>query len=77
MSLPERLLTKRREMGWSIKEAANSVGIDPGTWGNWERGHKILYGRHREQIARMLGLSADALDQQMGSRWNRSHARAL
>jgi len=77
MSLPERLLTKRREMGWSIKEAANSVGNDPWTWGNWERGHKILYGRHREQIARMLGLSADALDQQMGSRWNRSHARAL
>lgn len=76
-ALPDHLLAKRREMGWSVKEAAEAVGVDPCSWGNWERGQIILYCRHRELIARMLGLSADALDQQMGSRWNRSHARAL
>lgn len=33
-TLPERLLAKRREMGWTIKDAAEAAGVDPGTWGN-------------------------------------------
>ncbi len=76
-TLPEKLLAKRREMGWSIKEAAQAVGVDPSTWGNWERGQTILYRQHRVLIARFLDLPADALDQEMTSRWNRSHERAL
>jgi DNA-binding XRE family transcriptional regulator len=61
-TLPQRLLAKRREMGWSIKEAAKAVGVDPSTWGNWERGKTILYRQHRARVARLLDLSADALD---------------
>ena len=34
-TIPQRLLAKRREMGWSIKEAARVVGVDPGTWGKY------------------------------------------
>ena len=74
MTLPQRLLAKRREMGWSIKEAAGAVGVDPSTWGNWERGQLILYRRHRALIAQFLGLSIDtALSKEMTVRWKRIH----
>ena len=53
-TLPQCLLAKRREKGWSIKEAAKVVGVDPGTWGNWERGKLILYRKHRELVAQLL-----------------------
>lgn len=55
-SLPERLLAKRRAMGWLIKEAARELGVDEGTWGAWECGQIMLYRRHRELIAGVLGL---------------------
>ena len=29
-NIPERLLTKRRAMGWSIREAARRLGVDEG-----------------------------------------------
>ncbi len=75
MTLPQRLLAKRREMGWSIKEVAKAVGVDPCTWGNWERGKLILHRQHRAIMAQILDFSADALDQEMASRWNRLHER--
>jgi transcriptional regulator with XRE-family HTH domain len=40
-SLPERLLAKRRAMGWPIWKAAREIGVDEGTWGGWERGTTI------------------------------------
>jgi transcriptional regulator with XRE-family HTH domain len=76
-TLSQHLLAKRRAMGWSIKEAARELGVDPASWGNWERGQMILYRQHRTLVARLLDLSADALDQEMASRWNRSHEHAL
>lgn len=72
-SLPQRLLAKRREMGWTIKEAARHLDVDPGTGANWERGHMVLYRRHRALIAMVLGFSFDALDQEMTKRWNQLH----
>jgi len=74
-TLPQLLLAKRRAMGWSIKEAAREIGVDPCTWSKWERGQTILYRRHRVLIARLLGLSADALNKEMALRWNRFHER--
>ena len=65
-TLPQHLLAKRRGMGWSIKEAASVVGVNPTTWGNWERGQIILYRQHRTRVARLLDLSTDAIDQEMG-----------
>ncbi len=76
-TLSQHLLAKRRAMGWSIKEAANTVGVDPSTWRNWERGKLILYRKHRTLVARFLELSADTLDQEMAARWNQLHERAL
>ena len=70
-NIPERLLAKRRAMGWSTREAARQLGVDEGTWGEWERGGVILYRNHRLLVARLLGLPEGDVDQDMGVRWNR------
>ena len=64
-TLPERLLAKRRAMGWSIRETARQVGVDPTTWRDWERGKTILFRKHRELIARLLGLPAEKIHREM------------
>jgi transcriptional regulator with XRE-family HTH domain len=56
-SIPERMIAKRRAMGWSIKEAARCLGVDEGTWGAWERGKTILFKKYRTQITSFLKLS--------------------
>jgi len=63
MTIPQQLLAKRRAMGWSIEQAARSIGVDPGSWSKWERGKTILHGQHRFLVARLVDLSEDALDQ--------------
>ena len=72
-TIPERLVAKRRAMGWSIRRAARHLGVDPRTWRDWEHGRVILYRNHRVLVARLLGLSESNVDQDMGARWNRSH----
>lgn len=49
-NLPEKLLAKRRVMGWSIKEAARRIGADEATWSAWERGTSVPKGRNAELI---------------------------
>jgi transcriptional regulator with XRE-family HTH domain len=53
-TIPERLLAKRRTMGWSIREAAQQLGVDEGTWGGWERGMTIHNGRHQARVDALL-----------------------
>jgi len=72
-SLPERLLAKRRGMGWSIRKAAGQLGVDPGAWRDWERDGVILYRTHRKLVARLLGLPIEEVNQEMRARWNRLH----
>ena len=72
-TLTQHLLAKRREMGWSIKEAAEAIGVDPSTLGNWERGQTILYHQHRALVAQFLDLSIGTLSKEMRTRWNRLH----
>ena len=74
-TVPERMLAKRRKMGWSIKDAARQIGVDEGTWGAWERGETILFRKHRGLIARLLGLSVEDIHRVMGDRWNQSHSK--
>jgi len=73
--ISQHLLSKRRAMGWSIKDAAEAVGVDPGTWGNWERGQTILYRKHRALVAQFLGMSVDTLNKKMVAHWNRIQQR--
>jgi DNA-binding XRE family transcriptional regulator len=74
-SLPERLLAKRREMGWTIQNAANVIGVNPSTWGDWEHGNLVLLLWHRVKLAKLLCLPFDALDREMAGRWRQSHER--
>lgn len=71
------LVARRRETGLSIRDAAKAVGVDPGTWGNWERGQTILYRKHRALVAKFLGLPVGTLNREMTAQWNRSHKRAF
>ncbi len=57
-TLAERLLAKRRAMGWSIRKAAQQLGVDPDTWSDWEKGGVILRQCHRNLVARLLELPA-------------------
>ena len=36
-TLSERMRAVRRAMGWTIREAAHSLGVDETTWWTWER----------------------------------------
>jgi DNA-binding XRE family transcriptional regulator len=63
----ERLLHLRRQRGWSIREAATQLGVDPTTWGDWERGELILFRKHRSTIAVLLGLDEQELADEMRS----------
>ncbi len=64
-TLSQHLLAKRQTMGWSIKEAATTLGVDSGTWSKWERGQLILFQKHRSLVARLLDLSEKEFDQEM------------
>ena len=74
---PEHLLAKRRAMGWSIQQAAELIGVDPGSWSKWERGQMILYRQHRIRVAQLLNLSTEAFDREMTSRWNQLHDKCM
>jgi transcriptional regulator with XRE-family HTH domain len=72
-TLPERLLAKRRAMGWSIREAARQFKVDPRAWRDWEQGGVILHRTHRHLVARLLGLPIEEVDEEIRTRWNRLH----
>jgi transcriptional regulator with XRE-family HTH domain len=70
-SVGERLLHLRRQRGWSIREAACHLGVDPTTWGDWERGELIVFRKHRSAVALLLGLDERELADAMRARWKR------
>jgi transcriptional regulator with XRE-family HTH domain len=74
-SVGERMLHLRRQRGWSIREAAAQLGVDPTTWGDWERGNLILFRKHRAAVARLLGLDEAKIVTEMRARWNERHPR--
>lgn len=49
----EQLTALRRAMGWTVKEAARQLGIDPGTWSRWEK-TGIPWKRHRKMVEMFL-----------------------
>jgi transcriptional regulator with XRE-family HTH domain len=74
-TLAEHLLAQRRAMGWTIRQASEELGVDPGTWRDWEAGRVVLYRKHRAALAALLGLDPSALYEVMRARWNGAHAR--
>jgi DNA-binding XRE family transcriptional regulator len=67
-SVGERLLRERRVHGWSIREAALNIGVDPTTWRDWEHGELILFRTHRTKVAKLLGLDPKELAVEMRTR---------
>ena len=57
-TLSERVRAKRRQMGWTIPEAAAALGVDPATWGEWERGKAVKWSRFRKRIDALLDSAA-------------------
>ena len=53
IDLSERLAVVRRAMGWTVKEAAQQVGVDSGTWGRWEKAG-VPWKRHRAIVETFL-----------------------
>ena len=49
-SLTERMHALRRTMGWTIKEAAEHLHVDPSAWGTWERTGHIPWKRYRDMV---------------------------
>jgi transcriptional regulator with XRE-family HTH domain len=56
-SLSERMLAKRRAMGWSIAEAARQLGVDRSTWGAWERDGMVQWPRYQSLLEHFLAES--------------------
>ena len=58
-TLSERMVVKRRGMGWTIKKAARRFGVDAGTWSGWERGTSVPQLRYAALLDNFLakGLS--------------------
>jgi DNA-binding XRE family transcriptional regulator len=54
VTLSERMRAKRRAMGWKITEAAAQLGIDPATWGEWERTGRIPWRRYVRMLEAFL-----------------------
>jgi transcriptional regulator with XRE-family HTH domain len=74
-SVPALLAAKRRELGWTQKTAANRLGVDPSTWGGWERGQVLLRKDYREMVAQFIGVPAITLGKEMKARWNHFHQK--
>jgi ribosome-binding protein aMBF1 (putative translation factor) len=60
-TIPERLVAKRLEQGWSRKVASRYLGIDVTTLRDWEHGKVILFRKHRRLVAKVLGIPESEL----------------
>ncbi|HAO99725.1 MAG TPA: hypothetical protein DCQ83_06740 [Fibrobacteres bacterium] len=53
-TLPERMLAKRRVMGWTFKEAAARFGVHRKRWKAWEQGESIPQQNSLSHLERFL-----------------------
>ncbi|MGD9729825.1 MAG: helix-turn-helix domain-containing protein [Gammaproteobacteria bacterium] len=54
ITLSERMLAARRLRGWTMKEAAQPLGVDPCTWQIWEYTGTIKWRRYQAQVEDLL-----------------------
>ncbi|MCC6209207.1 MAG: helix-turn-helix domain-containing protein [Gammaproteobacteria bacterium] len=53
-TLSERMLAARRIKGWTMKEAAQTLGVHEATWQSWEHSGSIKWKRYREKVEALL-----------------------
>lgn len=56
-TLPDSLLAERRRRGWTLAQAAETLGVDEGTWRRWEIGEWWPMSRAQRMLDALLGLS--------------------
>lgn len=44
----------RCSRGWMIDQAARHLGVDPATWGEWERSGQVAWTRYRTRLEDFL-----------------------
>lgn len=65
ITLSERMLAARRIKGWTMREAAQALGVDPCTWQTWESTGTIKWSRYQMKIETLfaeLRLSPSTFD---------------
>lgn len=75
VTVADHLRSKRRERGWSQRDAASYMGVDPATWSSWELGGTIMKPAHRKLVARFTGLDENHVYRCMKKRWNDGHGK--
>lgn len=73
VTIADHLRAKRRLRGWSQRQAASSIGVDPCTWSNWELEGTIMKPEHRKLVAGFIGMDPNHIYRCMKRRWNNSH----
>jgi DNA-binding XRE family transcriptional regulator len=53
-TLGERMHATRRTMGWTIREAAERIGVDESTWWTWEPTGCVRWERYRLLLEALL-----------------------
>lgn len=76
-TIAEHLKAKRRELGWSQKDAARHLGVDPSTWSSWERGGTIMALAHRKCVATFIDMPESEIRSLMRMRWGTVHRTPL
>ena len=51
------------------------MGVDPASWGSWEREEVILYREHRVLVAKFIGVPVEEFVQKLRVRWNTGHKK--
>ncbi|MBL0142057.1 MAG: transcriptional regulator [Betaproteobacteria bacterium] len=55
-TLRERMHAARRENGWTVREAAIRLGVDPATWGSWERSSRVPWKNYEDRLKAFLSV---------------------
>jgi transcriptional regulator with XRE-family HTH domain len=74
-TIGERLMAKRRSLGWSQEKTAKTLGVDQSMVARWEAGRAVMDPKNRIKLARFLGLSEGDVVRGYGARWRRTSVR--
>lgn len=75
VTIADHLWATRRRLGWSQKETAAYLAIDPSTLSSWELGGTIMKPDHRALVATFIGWSPDRVYRCMKRQWNAAHGK--
>jgi len=58
-------------MGWTIKEAAKRIAVDPATWADWEKGASAPCHRAQDRLCEFLTATQSPVTPMVGHPCNR------